>query len=288
MPRPPRSEFTKVTIKATKSRLKSNLVPIVPEKSGNTKQISPAIHWCFTVNNYTPKDIEIYSSISSSLRYVFQEEIGESGTPHLQGYVEFKDKCRPLSKIPDNATPAHWEITRRIPASIAYCTKLETRKEGTKPYSNFWSEKRIDKRLINFQMRPWQKTLYDILMGEPDDRMIIWVVDQIGGQGKSLFAKWLCTSFPDILSVTMNKSADILTVVEEKYKTYMIDLPRSYDVQYTPFNAIEQIKNGYVTEGKLKKTARTLSFAPPHVVIFSNEYPDRSKLSKDRWNIIVL
>lgn len=145
---------------------------------------------------------------------------------------------------------------------------------------------REDKRLKNFEPRTWQKDLYDTLMEEPDDRTVTWIVDKIGGKGKSLFCKWISWKHDDVLSCTMNKSADILTLVEEKYKTYLIDLPRSYDVKYCPFNAIEQIKNGYVTEGKLKKTARKLFFAPPHIVIFSNELPDLNKLSNDRWNII--
>ena len=53
------------------------------------KQISCSKHWCFTLNNYTSEDISKISSNSSIVLYVFQEETGENGTKHLQGYIEF-------------------------------------------------------------------------------------------------------------------------------------------------------------------------------------------------------
>ena len=58
-------------------------------KSGNTKQISPSLNWCFTVNNYNSEDIQMFLKSDSSIvpKFVFQEETGESGTPHLQGYL---------------------------------------------------------------------------------------------------------------------------------------------------------------------------------------------------------
>ena len=84
---------------------------IVPESSkgeGNTitspspkkPQISPAKFWCFTLNNYTDKDISDCSSKFSLVckSCIFSKEIGEKcGTPHLQGFCEFKKKVRPIS-----------------------------------------------------------------------------------------------------------------------------------------------------------------------------------------------
>lgn len=95
---------------------------------GNTrprKQISPAKHWCFTLNNYTPEDISLIQNNSSINKYIFQEETGENGTKHLQGYIEFKEKTRPLSLF--DSKRIHWEKTKHINASIDYCSKEETR-----------------------------------------------------------------------------------------------------------------------------------------------------------------
>lgn len=79
------------------------IVPVVPV-GGNTisptvKQISPAIKWCFTLNNYTIENCSsIVLKVQRSCKFaIVGKEIGEGGTPHLQGYVEFKTKVRPIS-----------------------------------------------------------------------------------------------------------------------------------------------------------------------------------------------
>ncbi|GAC77817.1 replication protein, partial [uncultured marine virus] len=47
--------------------------------------------WCFTLNNYTDSDKEILHA--SGAKYIFygHEKCPTTGTPHLQGYIYFKD-----------------------------------------------------------------------------------------------------------------------------------------------------------------------------------------------------
>lgn len=65
---------------------------------------------------------------------VFQHEIGENGTKHLQGYLEF-DSSRRLSACKKINARAHWE--RRFGSqedAIKYCKKAETREANTLPF----------------------------------------------------------------------------------------------------------------------------------------------------------
>lgn len=96
-----------------------------------------AKNWVFTLNNYDSEiDVAInnYFSGSDGLVYiVYQREVGESGTPHLQGYASF-DRRRTLASVRTFLDTAHWEIMRGTPAEArAYCTKLESRAEGSEP-----------------------------------------------------------------------------------------------------------------------------------------------------------
>lgn len=95
---------------------------------GNTNPlpliVNPAKSWCFTFNNYKEKDLCSIISIFNSKADVgvIGREIGESGTPHLQGYVHFKVKLRPLSL--GLSKKIHWELRRGTKQEACeYCVK---------------------------------------------------------------------------------------------------------------------------------------------------------------------
>lgn len=95
-----------------------------PNPKGKKKQIAPSKKWCFTLNNYTDEDKAIISSIVplKCTNGIIGEEIGESKTPHLQGYLEFKSKVRPKNIIPISGI--HWEKAKGdIEQNYLYCTK---------------------------------------------------------------------------------------------------------------------------------------------------------------------
>ena len=81
------------------------------------------INWCFTYNNYEKNDIyKITERLNEiSKLYVFQEEIGENGIPHLQGVVSLKKRMRCSEfKLPKEI---HWEECKSLEDSIQYCQK---------------------------------------------------------------------------------------------------------------------------------------------------------------------
>lgn len=75
----------------------------------------------FTVNNYTGEDIEALSSIDCAY-IVYGKEVGDSGTPHLQGYIRFKTQ-RTLSSVSKKIKRAHLELARNCVAAAEYCKK---------------------------------------------------------------------------------------------------------------------------------------------------------------------
>ena len=84
--------------------------------------------WCFTINNYTPEQYE--SFISTPSQYAIAGcETGESGTPHIQGYIYFHN-AKSFSSLKKEYPTAHIELAKGTPdqASI-YCKKGGVYKE---------------------------------------------------------------------------------------------------------------------------------------------------------------
>lgn len=82
--------------------------------------------WCFTLNNYTEENINHFFGVNEeSFKYlIFGREVGESGTPHLQGYVAFKNvKTLSAAKLWTKADSIHMEKAMTVKAAIDYCKK---------------------------------------------------------------------------------------------------------------------------------------------------------------------
>ncbi len=252
----------------------------VPVGDGNTKT-SPTSskHLSFTLNNWSDKDLNkilFYFNKRSSL-YVIGKEVGEEKeTPHLQGAVSFPTKTRfsTLKRLNDRI---HWERTRNIDASFEYC-----KKEGN--YISNMEEELGD--YINPVWRPWQLEVLKILETEPNSRTVNWFYETTGNVGKSFIAKHLVEIHNALL--VSGKAGDIFHQIGKRMeakiavKLVIIDIPRCA-MNHISYKAIEEIKNGLIMSGKYEGGQYT--FKAPHVIVFSNEYPDYLKFSIDRWNI---
>lgn len=250
-----------------------------PQKAIRPKQCNPNKRWCFTWNNYTKENMETiikrFSAISA--HYIVGEEVGEKGTKHLQGYVEFKGRIRPLSVI--DFKEIHWEVAKgNQEQNIKYCSK-----EGSS-VTNFEMEEEV-KVLDEVRFYPYQKWLVEKLREEPDDRTVYWIWDETGRIGKSAFAKHVVVKMNAICvdgkaNDIFNGIANFKDSTKRFPKIVIVDCPR-HNIDYMNYGAIEKVKNGLVFNGKYE--SKQLIFNSPHVVVFANSPPDRTKFSDDRW-----
>lgn len=86
--------------------------------------MSKARAYCFTVNNWTESDVAAVQALAIDAQYViYGKEVGDAGTPHLQGYVYYKN-ARSFKSVKKGLPRAHIEVARGCPQSnIAYCSK---------------------------------------------------------------------------------------------------------------------------------------------------------------------
>jgi len=262
--------------------MKQKLVPIVPiGGSGNTKQIPPSKHWVFTLNNHNSSDIDDLMNNSSVKRLSMQEETGESGTPHLQGYIEFVKKVRPKSVF--KHLKPHWEKCRNIKSSIEYTQKVESR--TGKQYLKGIRKVRQIKVLSEIQLYDWQREITDITNEEPDDRTIHWYWESIGNVGKSALVKYLVVKHGALL--ISGKSTDIkyqiANIKNQEYPDIILyDIPRC-SRDYVNYKALEEIKNGLFCSSKYE--SQMVIMPVPHIICFANFEPNIDTMSIDRWKI---
>jgi len=108
-------------------------------REGNTKPLEKrSKRWCFTLNNYTEEELSTVTKISENKKFdffIFGKEVGESGTPHLQGYLEAKNAIRFKTLKNDLSPRVHLEVAKGTRKdNIKYCSKdsdykLEDNKE---------------------------------------------------------------------------------------------------------------------------------------------------------------
>jgi len=268
--------------------------------------------YVFTLNNYTNTEIqEIHSYLSdNSSKWIFGKEVGENGTPHLQGYMEFKSpkKWRILS---ENGFSRCWSKSARGNLRQNYDY---TSKDGEYEYGGFkiedldkpdkkniieWRQYHLDKikrRVLktydNVIWKDVQQQIIDIVEKEPENRKINWIVDDNGNYGKSFLSRYLCCKYDGI--VVNGKTNDILNGLlnyqdKSEYESprfIIVDIPRSSS-KYTDniYGVIEKIKDGMIYSGKYEG-GEIFYETPPHVIVLSNEHPKMEMMSYDRWNII--
>lgn len=150
-----------------------------------------------------------------------------------------------------------------------------------------WETKqdRVPDVMEGLVLHPWQVDLQTLLDGPVDSRKIYWVMDTVGGKGKSTWANSFESRHSDCyLGASVRHETLTYDIVSSgKKKFYLLDFSRGSLKNQLPYRAIEALKNGVVQASLYH--GRKLKMRPPHVVVFSNDGPDTSQLSRDRYVI---
>ncbi|AXH75585.1 MAG: putative viral replication protein [Uewvirus yahnais] len=283
--------------------------------------------WVFTLNNYNEEDKELIEGIDCQY-VIYGKEVGENGTPHLQGFIQNHNRKR-LPAMKKLIPRAHWEPRRGSPITASkYCEKedKEPFKKGeltgqgarhdlvdavkrvlsgdhpdeiydtsekvrcvnsilrvAKIHKDYEMKEENKKRFQCVTLRKWQQTLLDKLKQEPNEREIIWIYDCLGNKGKTWFCKYLVANYEAVM-FNNGKTADIKYGYSGE-KIVLFNHVRS-ESEHINYGVIENIKDGIYFNTKYESSMRL--YGIPHVVVMSNQLPDETKMSADRWNIMDL
>lgn len=272
-------------------------IPIIKDELGieqgvgNTKQPPvKARKWIWTWNHYSEEDKKMMEQFCkvNCLHYTFQPEVGKNGTPHLQGFWDFKNP-RSFESLKALFPKMHIEKCRNAKKAEEYCKKLDTK--AGEVISNVTSG--IEDDFDYSQLRVWQKMILDIIKEKPDPRTVYWFWDRVGGNGKSSLCRSLLIKDAVGTLLAGGKGADIKFAVATHVATHgptklrvcLFDFERSLDNKIS-WSGIEQVKNGAFFSGKYESSC--IAYNKPHIICFSNHPPDLTKLSADRWKVYEL
>jgi len=266
-------------------------------------------YWSFTVScNYTSlPDPERMRSILSEFgkQWCFQLEQGHNA--NKQHY-----QCRIILPQPQKTETLLTVFEQRIydrrditflpesNNSIAqgglsfYVMKDDTRVDGPWHDPTYTPKKVVDYNFEDLSCMstplPFQQAIMELVQQPPDDRTINWLYNPAGCAGKSKLMKYLRSRGEfDFARIPLGSATQIKTSCVDKgpHKIYFVDLPKvrgGDERQQELFSAIEEIKNGWV-ESAMYGKVQELLMMPPHVWCLSNELPNLSYASRDRWVI---
>lgn len=257
-------------------------------KKACAKQEIQRVKAVFTLNNYTEKDWEtLRDNRDVFKRLVVGKEIGEKkGTPHLQGYCEFKKKERRIAFF--KALLGHTRTVfenKKIRGNIwhqnDYCTKQG--KDVIK-----WNIPRPLEKYTREDLQPKHLAICDKFKEYEDakfGRKIYWF-----WEGKGNWGKTLCCGFMiDTMKATLlaGKRTDmfcgLVKVIEKELECppiVLVDIPRSSH-GFIDYSGLEKIKDGMFFSPKYE--SGMVRFNRPHIICFANEPPLYDLMSLDRW-----
>ena len=138
-------------------------------------------------------------------------------------------------------------------------------------------------------LKTWQERILKLI--KPSERDIVWIIGKSGNEGKSWFQRHLKNIYGSsrVFQANIKKNSDGILHALSKRIVSLIDLflfnvPRSFNMNEFPYEMLEEIKDGNAVSTKYDSSIFALNI-PNIVLVFSNEAPDKNKMSEDRWNV---
>lgn len=291
--------------------------------------MSRAKNWCFTLNNFTVADETRLQNLTNDVVYLIAgREVGPSGTPHLQGFVQFQSR-KTLNQVIAIIGQCHCTITRSVLASIEYC-----KKDGD------WFEIGATANMSNQGKRNDIEAFKDTVKnGERDPKKLREDHSEVAAKYHRFFVEYVRDNTPEYeaadhpfrewqqtLSDKLDGEPDersitfIVDTIGNQGKSWfchnystkndncqvllpgkkvdmafaLVEQPRVIFVDTPRSKQGEYVQYDFLEEVKngyvfsSKYESRIKRFKAPWVVVCMNEAPDMSKLSMDRYDVITL
>lgn len=253
----------------------------IPVDKTRKPQTHPLFVWCFTltieIDQIDPEKHKVFWDhlLSFCKKFTFQLEKGsKTGYEHYQGVFSLQHKERFETVKNLLGDKAHIEPCKNYNASVKYCSKEDTRIAGPWNENSSW----VSCPPLN---KGWQWELRSMLLKDPHYRTIYWIWEEMGGVGKTAFAKHMAI-MTKALVVTSGSSKDVSYMIKHDTKIIIFDFPRT-QMERVNYGLIECLKNGLITSAKYETCTKV--FNSPHIVCFANSPPNIESMSKDRWVI---
>jgi len=274
--------------------------------------------WCFTWNNWNlgpmvngihrderlinkAKLKAFFKKRKATMYLVGVEKGEEKEVPHLQGYVEFKQRIRLstlrklVGELEDNA-PFWIRALGSRTENANYCSKSGT----WFSFGAIYPEEPLNDPFENVTMHQWQKDITNICIERciPHSREIYWLTDEEGCAGKTSWAKHMCIKYKDTHGVlyVSGKAADMKFAVADMLmehgrcpKIIILGIPRARSALAVSYPGLEELKDGLFFSTKYK--SGMVLYNTPHIVVLANSRPLENRLTRDRikeWDLGVL
>lgn len=291
--------------------------------------MSRAKYWTLTLNNPSSDEKAMIRKMGEDGVFdylVIGNEVGESGTPHLQGFVSMKERVRLAQLKQKISARAHYEVAKYPEKAAEYCKKdgdfyefgelvlkkgkrsdIDGFKDDVKKKKLSLRELR-DKHSIVFAKYPQFCTQYI-----QDNNCTLEVEPHVlYGWQESLFHElkleadprkvvfcvdlignsgksWFCHYTASVLP-----NVQVLLPGKKADMCMMVDI----DARIIFLDATRSKQGEYILYDFLEELKNRYIFSSkyqsvlkclkktPHVVVMMNEFPDMSKLSMDRYHIL--